>query len=80
VEKSIAAHIMFDQVIAFAKDHAKKQLAVKFVIFPEDLETYKVSQYLRNVLQFIYAFNICLVSPILDTGLAMTLCGGVLIW
>ncbi|XP_032725413.1 protein mono-ADP-ribosyltransferase PARP9 isoform X1 [Lontra canadensis] len=40
VQKSVAAEIMFDEVLAFAKCHLKKQLTVKFVIFPEELDTY----------------------------------------
>ncbi|XP_027439749.2 protein mono-ADP-ribosyltransferase PARP9 isoform X3 [Zalophus californianus] len=40
IQSSIAAQIMFDEVLTFAKCHLKKQLTVKFVIFPEELETY----------------------------------------
>ncbi|XP_073750399.1 protein mono-ADP-ribosyltransferase PARP9 isoform X2 [Callorhinus ursinus] len=40
IQSSIAAEIMFDEVLTFAKCHLKKQLTVKFVIFPEELETY----------------------------------------
>ncbi|KAF3827504.1 hypothetical protein GH733_002990, partial [Mirounga leonina] len=42
IQSSIAAKIMFDEVLTFAKCHLKKQLTVKFVIFPEELETYMV--------------------------------------
>ncbi|XP_042759667.1 protein mono-ADP-ribosyltransferase PARP9 isoform X2 [Panthera leo] len=37
---NIAAKIMFNEVLKFAKCHLKKQLTVKFVIFPEELEVY----------------------------------------
>lgn len=37
----VAAKIMFGEVLNFAKRHLKKQLTVNFVIFPEELETYK---------------------------------------
>ncbi|XP_029424107.1 protein mono-ADP-ribosyltransferase PARP9 isoform X2 [Nannospalax galili] len=40
MEKNRAAQIMFGEVLTFAKAHLK-QLTVKFVIFPEDRETYK---------------------------------------
>ncbi|XP_044944769.1 protein mono-ADP-ribosyltransferase PARP9 isoform X2 [Mustela putorius furo] len=40
IRKSVAAEIMFDEVLTFAKCHLKKQLTVKFVIFPEELDTY----------------------------------------
>ncbi|XP_047591244.1 protein mono-ADP-ribosyltransferase PARP9 isoform X2 [Lutra lutra] len=40
IQKSVAAEIMFDEVLAFAKCHLKKQLNVKFVIFPKELDTY----------------------------------------
>ncbi|XP_027966504.1 protein mono-ADP-ribosyltransferase PARP9 isoform X2 [Eumetopias jubatus] len=40
IQSSIAAQIMFDEVLTFAKCHLKRQLTVKFVIFPEELETY----------------------------------------
>lgn len=40
---NIAAKIMFNEVLKFAKCHLKKQLTVKFVIFPEELEVYNVS-------------------------------------
>lgn len=40
--KSTAAEIMFDEVLIFAKHHLKKQLTVKFVIFSEELDTFKV--------------------------------------
>lgn len=43
IQNSTAAEIMFDEVLTFAKCHLKKQLTVKFVIFPEELETYMVS-------------------------------------
>ncbi|XP_008050990.1 poly [ADP-ribose] polymerase 9 isoform X2 [Carlito syrichta] len=42
IGKQTAAEIMFDEVLIFAKDHPKKQLTIRFVIFPTDLETYKV--------------------------------------
>lgn len=42
IRKSVAAEIMFDEVLTFAKCHLKKQLTVKFVIFPEELDTYVV--------------------------------------
>ncbi|KAL1788556.1 poly [ADP-ribose] polymerase 9 isoform X1 [Sigmodon hispidus] len=41
IEKSTAARIMIDQILAFAKQHMKKTLTVKIVIFPADVETYK---------------------------------------
>ncbi|KAF6385258.1 poly(ADP-ribose) polymerase family member 9 [Rhinolophus ferrumequinum] len=37
-----AAEIMFQEVLMFATHHLKKQLTVKFVIFPTQLEVYKV--------------------------------------
>ncbi|XP_070439873.1 protein mono-ADP-ribosyltransferase PARP9 isoform X2 [Equus przewalskii] len=40
--KSTAAELMFDEVLTFAKQHLKRQLTVKFVIFPRELETYKI--------------------------------------
>ncbi|XP_044108154.1 protein mono-ADP-ribosyltransferase PARP9 [Neovison vison] len=40
IQKSVAAEIMFDEVLTFAKCHLKKQLTVKFVIFPKELDTY----------------------------------------
>lgn len=43
LEKSIAAKIMFEEIVAFAKEHKEKTLTVKIVIFPVDVETYKVS-------------------------------------
>ncbi|XP_019508249.1 PREDICTED: poly [ADP-ribose] polymerase 9 isoform X3 [Hipposideros armiger] len=66
--KNKAAEVMFQEVLTFATQHLKKQLTVKFVILPEEQELYKVSYYLRNVLQFIHSFmdsfnDICLVSP-----------------
>lgn len=42
LEKSIAAKIMFEEIVAFAKEHKEKTLTVKIVIFPVDVETYKV--------------------------------------
>ncbi|XP_003894057.2 protein mono-ADP-ribosyltransferase PARP9 isoform X2 [Papio anubis] len=42
IKKETAAEILFDEVLTFAKDHVKHQLTVKFVIFPTDLEIYKV--------------------------------------
>ncbi|XP_058411890.1 protein mono-ADP-ribosyltransferase PARP9-like isoform X2 [Diceros bicornis minor] len=41
MQRSTAAEIMFDEVLTFAKRHLKRQLTVKFVIFPEERETYK---------------------------------------
>lgn len=41
IGKDIVAELMFNEVLVFAKDRLKKQLTVNFVIFPEDLETYK---------------------------------------
>ncbi|XP_013370548.1 PREDICTED: poly [ADP-ribose] polymerase 9 [Chinchilla lanigera] len=38
--KNTVAEIMFAEVLKFAKDHSKKKLTVKFVIFPGDLGTY----------------------------------------
>lgn len=55
--KDQAAKIMLDEVLMFARNHLRKQLTVKFVIFPTEMETYKVSEYLRNVLHlFIHLF------------------------
>ncbi|XP_058151673.1 protein mono-ADP-ribosyltransferase PARP9 isoform X2 [Dasypus novemcinctus] len=50
MEKSAAAKIMFDEVLVFAKQHLKTQLLVKFVIFPEELVTYKtfISEMAKN--------------------------------
>lgn len=42
MKKSEAAEIMFNEVLIFARQNLQ-QLAVKFVIFPKELETYKVS-------------------------------------
>lgn len=42
LEKSTAAKIMFEEIVAFAKEHKEKTLTVKIVIFPVDVETYKV--------------------------------------
>lgn len=42
MEKSTAARIILDEIVAFAKEHMKKTLTVKIVIFPKDVETYKV--------------------------------------
>ncbi|XP_028608126.1 protein mono-ADP-ribosyltransferase PARP9 [Grammomys surdaster] len=42
LEKNTAAQIMFEEVFAFAKEHKEKTLTVKIVIFPVDVETYKV--------------------------------------
>ncbi|KAM5281106.1 protein mono-ADP-ribosyltransferase PARP9 [Ctenodactylus gundi] len=39
--KDAVAEIMLDEVLTFAKERLKKQLTVKFVIFPGDEETYK---------------------------------------
>ncbi|KAB1283759.1 Poly [ADP-ribose] polymerase 9 [Camelus dromedarius] len=41
ISKGTAAEIMFNEVLLFAKHHLQKQLTVKFVIFPKELETYK---------------------------------------
>lgn len=43
IRKKTAAKMMFNEVLMFAKYHSKKQLTVKFVIFPKELETYNVS-------------------------------------
>ncbi|XP_039096579.1 protein mono-ADP-ribosyltransferase PARP9 isoform X2 [Hyaena hyaena] len=40
IRKKTAAKMMFNEVLMFAKYHLKKQLTVKFVIFPKELETY----------------------------------------
>ncbi|XP_034371292.1 protein mono-ADP-ribosyltransferase PARP9 isoform X2 [Arvicanthis niloticus] len=40
--KSTAAQIMFEEVSAFAKEYKEKTLTVRIVIFPVDVETYKV--------------------------------------
>ncbi|XP_052596410.1 protein mono-ADP-ribosyltransferase PARP9 [Peromyscus californicus insignis] len=42
MEKSTAARIILDEIVAFAKEHMKKTLTVNIVIFPKDVETYKV--------------------------------------
>lgn len=42
LEKSTVAKIMFEEMVAFAKQHKEKTLTVKIVIFPADMETYKV--------------------------------------
>lgn len=42
LKKSTAAQIMFEEVFAFAKEHKEKTLTVKIVIFPVDVETYKI--------------------------------------
>lgn len=42
LKKSAAAQIMFEEVFAFAKEHKEKMLTVKIVIFPVDVETYKI--------------------------------------
>ncbi|XP_021065047.1 protein mono-ADP-ribosyltransferase PARP9 isoform X2 [Mus pahari] len=42
LKKSTAAQIMFEEVFAFAKEHKGKTLTVKIVIFPVDVETYKI--------------------------------------
>ena len=42
MKKSEIAEIMFNEVLIFARQ-SLQQLAGKFVIFPEELETYKVS-------------------------------------
>ncbi|KAM4862867.1 protein mono-ADP-ribosyltransferase PARP9 isoform X2 [Urocitellus parryii] len=41
IGKDTVAELMFNEVLVFAKEHLKKQLTVRFVIFPKDLETYK---------------------------------------
>lgn len=43
IRKDKAAEIMFREVLMFATRPLKKQLTVKFVIFPTELELYKVS-------------------------------------
>ncbi|XP_008265061.1 protein mono-ADP-ribosyltransferase PARP9 isoform X1 [Oryctolagus cuniculus] len=40
--KATVAEIMFDEVLTFARGRLKKPLTVKFVIFPDEMETYKV--------------------------------------
>ncbi|XP_016836170.1 protein mono-ADP-ribosyltransferase PARP9-like [Cricetulus griseus] len=40
IEKSTAAMIMVDEILAFFKMHMKKTLTVRIVIFPVDVETY----------------------------------------
>lgn len=42
MRKDKAVEIMFEEVLKFAKDCAEKKLIVNFVIFPEEIETYKV--------------------------------------
>ncbi|XP_051005826.1 protein mono-ADP-ribosyltransferase PARP9 [Acomys russatus] len=42
LDRHIAAWIMFDEVLAFAKEHRGKTLTVKIVIFPADVETHRV--------------------------------------
>lgn len=41
IYNSKVAQIMFDQVLMFAKQLPEKQLTIKFVIFPKDLDIYK---------------------------------------
>ncbi|CAO2631696.1 Protein mono-ADP-ribosyltransferase PARP9 [Lemmus lemmus] len=41
IEGSYAARVMLDEILAFAKEHTKKSLTVRIVIFPENKETYK---------------------------------------
>ncbi|KAL6029935.1 hypothetical protein STEG23_028863, partial [Scotinomys teguina] len=41
IEKSTVARIMFDEIVAFAKEHTRKTLTVNIVIFPNDVEAYK---------------------------------------
>ncbi|XP_036059402.1 protein mono-ADP-ribosyltransferase PARP9 [Onychomys torridus] len=41
IETSTAARIILDEIVAFAKEHMKKTLTVKIVIFPTDVGTYK---------------------------------------
>lgn len=40
--KATVAEIMFHEVLTFARYRLKKPLTVKFVIFPDEMETYKV--------------------------------------
>ncbi|XP_053420392.1 protein mono-ADP-ribosyltransferase PARP9 [Nycticebus coucang] len=42
IPKEIAARTMFEEVLRFAKHYSKNQLTVKFVIFPTELDLYKV--------------------------------------
>nr|KAF6478269.1 poly(ADP-ribose) polymerase family member 9 [Molossus molossus] len=41
IEKNKAAEIMFNEALVFANFHFSKQLTIKFVIFPTEMETYK---------------------------------------
>lgn len=58
MDKAAVAKIMFDEVVKFAKDKLKRQLTVKFVIFPGELDTYKV----RNILYLSYSSFIHITS------------------
>lgn len=40
MESSSAARIMLDEILAFTKEHTKKSLTIRIVIFPEDKKTY----------------------------------------
>lgn len=56
--KSTAAEIMFDEVLIFAKHHLKKQLTVKFVIFSEELDTFKAFKAkMANCMSKLQDFN-----------------------
>lgn len=43
INNNRVAQIMFDEVLEFAKYYPEKQLSIKFVIFPTDLDIHKVS-------------------------------------
>lgn len=61
IAKATVAEIMFDEVLTFARDTLKKPLIVKFVIFPDEMETYKVSSILEmSYTSFIHSFIQCL--------------------
>ncbi|XP_029795290.1 protein mono-ADP-ribosyltransferase PARP9 isoform X3 [Suricata suricatta] len=58
IRKNTAAEIMFNKVLMFAKCHSKKQLTVKFVIFPEELETYNAfSAEMARIKSQMWGFN-----------------------
>ncbi|XP_023372078.1 poly [ADP-ribose] polymerase 9 isoform X2 [Otolemur garnettii] len=42
IQKEIAAQTMVEEVLRFAKYHSEKQLTVNFVIFPAELDLYKI--------------------------------------
>lgn len=41
IDNNRVAQIMFDEVLEFAKHHPEKQLTIKFVILPRDLDVHK---------------------------------------